>query len=172
MSTLAALYDIGLPVCVVATKVDKFGTVGEVEKAREVVREGLGLPEGQPLMVSSVTGAGIRELWKVVMEASEQVVEDVRNPGNREEEEEGGEAWEDSDELVYEQGFDWVHAQFNEDYSDDDFMTTGAGTGAGQQAEFGEEESTDGPARQRDEKITLKLSLERLKQMGGTNSVP
>ncbi|KAL7505037.1 hypothetical protein ACHAXN_002576 [Cyclotella atomus] len=45
---LAALFDMGVPIIVVATKSDKL-KANEIEPAMRNIREGLGLPDGQPL---------------------------------------------------------------------------------------------------------------------------
>lgn len=57
---LAALFDMGVPIVVVATKTDKLSK-NEVEYRLEDIRDGLGLPEGQPMRVSSRTGEGDRK---------------------------------------------------------------------------------------------------------------
>ena len=53
-AVLAALFDMDMPLVVVATKLDKLKG-SEVESAMRTIREGLGLPDGQPL--SAVTNA-------------------------------------------------------------------------------------------------------------------
>ena len=83
----------------------------ELEKLK--IQKGLGLPSGQPLVVSSETGEGVRELWKILIEACEELVEEIN--GVEVEEEEGGfyddgEGYgeEGEEELMYDQGYDWV----------------------------------------------------------------
>ena len=76
-AVLAALYDIGVPLIVVATKSDKLKG-SEVESAMEIIREGLGLPDGQPLRVSGVTGEGIKDLWRIVLDACETRVDELK----------------------------------------------------------------------------------------------
>jgi len=76
-AVLAALYDMGVPLLVVATKVDKL-KANALPKAVEGVRVNLGLPEGQPLCVSSVSGEGIKEVWKILLDACEEKVEEWR----------------------------------------------------------------------------------------------
>jgi GTP-binding protein len=124
-AVLAALYDMGVPLIVVATKVDKLQKT-EVEPSLEIIRRGLGLPHGQPLCVSSVTGEGTKELWKIVLEACEVRVEELRDKLERAgadkdeteekqyetiplEDEENPLLFEDGEDVVYDQGFDWVH---------------------------------------------------------------
>jgi GTP-binding protein len=120
-AVLAALYDIGVPLVVVATKVDKLNKA-QVEPSLEIIRQGLGLPDGQPLCVSSVTGEGTKELWTIILEACEARVEELRDKFGRankkdeveEEEYETDEEgkpmlFEDGDDIAYDQGFDWVH---------------------------------------------------------------
>ncbi|CAB9522684.1 GTP-binding protein EngB [Seminavis robusta] len=117
---LAALYDMGVPIVVVATKVDKISS-NSLERQLLDIRNGLGLPEGQPLCVSSVTGEGTKQLWNVIMEGAEIGVEEYRNKFHR------GEAEDDqqldatfnddeSDEVeeeesYYSQGYDWVQSE-------------------------------------------------------------
>ena len=57
----------GLPTLVVATKVDRLQK-NAVEPSRMRLYEGLGLPDGQPLMLSSKTGDGRGEVWKAITE--------------------------------------------------------------------------------------------------------
>lgn len=77
-AVLAALYDLGAPLLVVATKVDKLSS-NELSTSLEAVRTGLGLPEGQPFYVSSTTGVGIRELWQIILDACEDRVSEIRD---------------------------------------------------------------------------------------------
>lgn len=77
-AVLAALYDLGLPILVVATKVDKIKSKEALRSSLEEVRLGLGLPEGQPFYVSSMTGEGVRQLWSIIMDACEDKVEELR----------------------------------------------------------------------------------------------
>lgn len=141
-AVLAALYDMGVPLVVVATKVDKLAK-SEVEPSLEIIRQGLGLPLGQPFCVSSLTGEGTKELWSIILEACEVRVEELRETleraGKKEEAEEEYETvplddegnpllFEDGEDIVYDQGFDWVHDSAvmydadSEDYSEEDEM--------------------------------------------------
>eukprot|EP00980_Cylindrotheca_fusiformis_P028936 scaffold22680_cov107-Cylindrotheca_fusiformis.AAC.5 len=115
-AVLAALYDSGVPILVVATKIDKVSNKQDQETSLEAIRNGLGLPEGQPLHVSSITGEGIKDLWRIIMEACEAGVEELRTKLL----EQGGgdddavledEAYymEDGEEIAYSQGYDWIH---------------------------------------------------------------
>src|SRR3569623_845266 len=75
-AVLAALYDMGVPLIVVATKLDKISSQNERQRCLETIRVGLGLPENQPLAVSSVTGEGCRSLWRIILEACETGVKE------------------------------------------------------------------------------------------------
>lgn len=88
-AVLAALYDMGVPLLVVATKVDKIRSKNSLAPALEEVRMGLGLPEGQPFCVSSLTGEGVKQLWSIIMDACEDKVYSLREEleGRREEHE-------------------------------------------------------------------------------------
>jgi len=77
-AVLAALYDMGVPILCVATKVDKIRSINALQLALEEVRNGLGLPDGQPFYVSSVTGEGIKQLWNIILDACEDKVLDLR----------------------------------------------------------------------------------------------
>ena len=109
---LAALFDMGVPIVVVATKVDKVSK-NEIEGRLTEIRVGLGLPEGQPLSVSSVTGEGTKALWNIIFEACETGVEEFQQKferggldGDAKEDEE--EFVDDNDDEYYSQGYDWV----------------------------------------------------------------
>lgn len=134
-AVLAALYDSGVPIIVVATKVDKITTVplngdngpppSELINALQAINEGLGLPEGQPLCVSSVTGAGIKDMWRIIMEACEDGVEELRQKlleqGGEDDKESfnEAEAFEDEEDVVYSQGYDWIHDSASVMYEDE-----------------------------------------------------
>jgi GTP-binding protein len=117
---LAALYDIGVPIVVVATKIDKLSK-NELDRSMETIRDELGLAEGQPLQISSVTGEGTKALWTIIMEACEIRVDELkqkRERDNEQVEEVGGLAmdedgnmmtFDDGEELAYDQGYDWIH---------------------------------------------------------------
>lgn len=141
-AVLAALYDRGVPILVVATKRDKISSQQEQEQLLTIIQDELGLPEHQPLSVSSVTGEGCRELWRIILEACEDCVNEIKSKYdenvNIEEEEEYDDydddkdtndtcieqleehhVFDDSDEdYVYDQGYDWIHAN---DYEHDEF---------------------------------------------------
>jgi GTP-binding protein len=117
-AVLAALFDMGLPLIVVATKIDKLSSHRQVEEALQVINEELGLPEGQPLCISSITGQGIKELWKIILEACEGRVEELRSAsenGRLDDDialplpEEQKELFDDDADIAYSQGYDWVH---------------------------------------------------------------
>ena len=141
-AVLAALYDIGVPLIVVATKSDKLKG-SEVESAMEIIREGLGLPDGQPLRVSGVTGEGIKDLWRIVLDACETRVDELklalqegRDDGGvmrvLDEEDEIDEWYKDDlledenfedEDVYYDQGYDWVRGESDDEGSGgyDDF---------------------------------------------------
>lgn len=114
-AVLAALYDMDVPIVVGATKVDKL-SVNELGPALETVREGLGLPDGQPLCVSSVTGEGTKDLWRIILDAAETRVEELAEKAQgltaSETAEDGDddEAAEffDDEEYEYDQGYEWA----------------------------------------------------------------
>lgn len=116
-AVLAALFDMGVPIVVVATKIDKISSVFEREQLLQAIQNGLGLPEGQPLCVSSVTGEGCRDLWRIILEACESCVAEfkskfVEDSSIAKEVEEEKDPWfefEDGDDVVYDQGYDWIH---------------------------------------------------------------
>jgi GTP-binding protein len=125
-AVLAALFDMGVPIAVVATKTDKISSTNEREKQLFEINQQLGLPEGQPLCVSSVTGEGIRDLWRIVLEACEAGVAEkfaqyqeksaeTDDEDDYDDDEEGIGAFEDSEDIVYDQGYDWVHGNYYED---------------------------------------------------------
>jgi len=74
---LAALWDLDVPLVVVATKSDKIPKRLLPSKLK-VIQEGLGLPEGQPLHVSAVTGDGTKQLWNVIMDACEERIDELK----------------------------------------------------------------------------------------------
>jgi GTP-binding protein len=127
VTILNALLDQGLPLLVVATKIDKLSSSEEAERCLLDIRQGLGLPRGQPLLaVSSVTGQGTRELWRIILEACESTVQELRrryhNDNDKDEysddddEEDEAIAFEDNDDdVVYSQGYDWIRDIDNDD---------------------------------------------------------
>ncbi len=137
-AVLAALFDMGVPLIVVATKSDKLKT-SEVESAMADIRDRLGLPDGQPLRISCVTGEGIRELWGIILDACESRVEELKLAleGGRDDggvmrmepdeddfyddfDDEEGEHFDDDEDLVYDQGYDWVRSDVGEISNMDD----------------------------------------------------
>ncbi|THF83776.1 ribosome biogenesis GTP-binding protein YihA/YsxC [Cohnella fermenti] len=60
----------GIPICIVGTKADKL-TKSQMPKHGKIVRETLGMPKGQPLVLfSSETGQGRDELWSIIEQAA------------------------------------------------------------------------------------------------------
>lgn len=126
-AVLAALYDLGVPLVVVATKIDKVSN-NQLPHCLETIRDGLGLPEGQPLAISSTTGEGTRDLWKIILEACEEGVrtkklkydeETQKRQGEEREEDFDEDDFVDDDDVVYSQGYDWIHGDSM--YAEDDF---------------------------------------------------
>ena len=126
-AVLAALYDMGVPIVVAATKIDKLGT-NALGPALEEVRDGLGLPEGQPLCISSVTGEGTKDMWRILLDACETRVDELKKKAEgkaaiAEDEEDGDEdSFDDSEDFEYSQGYDWIQSfeEDGENYTDDD----------------------------------------------------
>ena len=98
-AVLAALYDMGVPLLVVATKLDKLKNDAERTRQLQTIQQGLGLPEGQPLAVSSVTGEGVKQLWNILLEACETSVVEFRQTYD----DDAAKLQEDNDD-VYEPG--------------------------------------------------------------------
>jgi GTP-binding protein len=134
-AVLAALFDMGIPLIVCATKVDKLSSQRQIDDALNVINKELGLPEEQPLCVSSVTGLGIKDLWRIILEACEGRVEELRETAEQGDKEDDDnpmllsdeEDLDDDSEVSYSQGYDWVHgsvmyeAEEGElNYNDDD----------------------------------------------------
>ncbi len=118
-AVLAALYDMGVPILVVATKVDKIKSNIALSDALEEVRIGLGLPEGQPLFISSVTGEGVKKLWGIILDACEDKIfylkEDIEGVNRNDSEldpdepfllDEEGNLIENEEPIA--EGLDWV----------------------------------------------------------------
>lgn len=62
------LAGFGIPVEVVATKIDRLGR-GTWPRVREQIRTSLGLSVAErPLLASAESGEGMRELWKTIDE--------------------------------------------------------------------------------------------------------
>ena len=135
-AVLAALYDMGLPLLVVATKVDKLKS-NALSNQLEEVRVGLGLPEGQPYCVSSVTGEGVKQLWTIIMDACEDRVdelkEELESGGNKasidkdDAEAHGNVQLDDEgnfiEEEMVDEGFEWIQSFA---YHDDDKTAFGS----------------------------------------------
>jgi len=130
-AVLAALYDLNIPLLIVATKVDKLAK-NDIESSLEVVQRGLGLPPGQPLCVSSVTGEGISTIWRILMESCEtrvfEINENMRKFGEYDRPDDfdtiklddKGEFPDDDDDVQYSMGYDWIQSLNNEEIFDDD----------------------------------------------------
>lgn len=180
-AVLAALFDMGVPIAVVATKTDKISSSTEREEQLLGINQRLGLPEGQPLCVSSVTGEGIRDLWRIVLEACEAGVAEKfaqYNEKSAETEEEDadddeidsneGDLFEDSEDLVYDQGYDWVHGNYVEDDLEDGDED---GESSGEENSFDYEDDDDFfydpdiPNVQNQPKETLKDLRRRVRDM-------
>jgi hypothetical protein len=125
-----------VPLIVVATKSDKL-KANEVELAMGTIRDGLGLPDEQPLRISAVTGEGIKDLWGIILDACEMRVDELKlsieegkDDGGvmrvaldeesesddfyddfESEEDYDEDYFEDGEDLVYDQGYDWVQSE-------------------------------------------------------------
>jgi len=78
-AVLAALYDLNVPLCVVATKVEKL-QVNECDSCIQRISVGLGLPEHQPFVITNVTGESVKDFWNINMDAC---VENIANSKQR-----------------------------------------------------------------------------------------
>lgn len=137
-AVLAALYDMGIPILVVATKKDKMSSQNELIYQTNQVRDGLGLPDGQPLCVSSKTGEGVKQLWSIIMDACEERVEELRQEleegvkkaviseddpeayGNIQLDDEGNFLEDEEEDGIGMEGYEWVQSF---QYYDDSVMT-------------------------------------------------
>ncbi|WP_027092075.1 ribosome biogenesis GTP-binding protein YihA/YsxC [Cohnella thermotolerans] len=81
----------GIPLCVVATKADKLGK-SQLPKHAKQVRETLGMPKDQPLVLfSSETGMGRDELWSIIEQAADLPAISPSEPQNDPQESEDNE---------------------------------------------------------------------------------
>merc|ERR1711957_559461 len=98
------------------------------------------LPDGQPLCVSSITGEGVKEVWRIVLDACEEKVDEWRGDDEEEDDDEDGDGMEEYDgdtiqldsrgewidaeggeeELEYDQGYEWVQNYESDGYVNDD----------------------------------------------------
>mmetsp|Transcript_878 Transcript_878/g.1311 ORF Transcript_878/g.1311 Transcript_878/m.1311 type:complete len:453 (+) Transcript_878:76-1434(+) len=131
-AVMEALYENGRPICVVATKADKIMSSStddiELNKNLIAIQKGLGLPEGQPLTVSSVSGLGIKDLWRIIIDTCEDHVAELKSKAEQgasffEQEDATNDEWQedtlvDDESMVYSQGYDW---QGTIDAGSDDF---------------------------------------------------
>jgi GTP-binding protein len=178
-AVLAALYDLGLPLVVVATKKDKMKNAAELERQLTLIRDGLGLPENQPLCVSSTTGEGCKDLYKIILETCEGAVADFKSQyeggggGDASSDSEAiseryqaDEEWDSMDEPVYSQGYDWVHDSGGVMYEggDDDFYDDMEESEdyVGTDDDQDDGDSNDVPVPQRE---TLKSLRKKVRQM-------
>ena len=109
-AVLAALYDMGVPILVIATKVDKIRSKLALEDSLEEVRNGLGLPEGQPFYVSSMTGEGVKQLWGIIMDACEDKVLELREDMEGGSKENGNEIDPDETIMLDDEG-NWIEEE-------------------------------------------------------------
>lgn len=157
-AVLAALFDMGLPLMVVATKVDKLSTQTQVDEALAVINRELGLPKGQPLCISCVTGTGIRDLWRIIMEACEGHVGELRNGVERgdgqqqqqkqlQQNDEDAEYFDndddDDDAVAYSQGYDWIQGSVMYEAEDGDYARSSNDGEEDEEAEDGDYDDDD-----------------------------
>lgn len=186
-AVLAALFDMGVPLAVVATKSDKL-KASEVEPAMRAIREGLGLPDGQPLRVSGVTGEGVKDLWRIILDACDarvgelkSAIEEGKDDGGvlrliadddiddddfyadyDDEDDDEEEPFDDSEDVYYDQGYDWVQGSDNdsdnggEDGSYDNFYDEDAYIEDDPEAMM-MKKNTENEEKQRSEKEAFKL---------------
>lgn len=182
-AVLAALFDMGVPLIVVATKSDKL-KANEVDTAMASIRDGLGLPEGQPLRVSGVTGENVKELWRIILDACETRVEELKTAiaegkddggvlrvlAEEEEEddfysdysdEEEAEEFDDDDEdIYYDQGYDWVQSGSDTDDEGgiyDNFYDADGIIEESWMSDSTQQKMSENEARQRADKEAFKL---------------
>lgn len=187
-AVLAALFDMGVPLVVAATKSDKLNK-SEVAAAMATIRDGLGLPDGQPLQVSGVTGEGVKDLWRIILDACETRVQELRLAmedgsddggamrGALDEESEGGAfdddfeeedvdgRFEDGEDVFYDQGYDWVQDEISpngEGESPDQFYD---GDDFAEEDEFEGEISNEEAQRLERESFQLKHLRRRVDEM-------
>jgi GTP-binding protein len=125
-TVLEALYQSGKPICVVATKADKIvsspstSTISSSGSHRmlsdnlQAIQDVLGLPEGQPLTVSSVTGLGIKDLWEIILEACEAHVAECKaklENGNNYNKEDDDDTWKDGEQNIIDEDYNMVYSQ-------------------------------------------------------------
>jgi GTP-binding protein len=182
MVALEAMYEMDIPVVVVGTKSDKLGVTASKEDPGKAIRDGLGLPDGLPLMVSSVTGSNVKQLWKIIMDAAESLVDEVKSGefrGASAEEDEArrrGEMEGDGEELGYAQQFEW-RDDWTAPASTEVAVNGGKFYGKEGQKEGGEGEgelAAEGAPKLKPQsnKITLRSALDRLKLIEKKGSVP
>ena len=122
---IQTLFDMDIPILIVVTKMDKVSSLTQKEQFIRTIQEELDLPQ-LPLCVSSVTGENCNTLWQIILDACEtcvmqmkqryEVVPELDDESEDEGEEEYDASWfaemefEDSDDLVYDQGYDWNNA--------------------------------------------------------------
>jgi hypothetical protein len=124
---------MGVPLLVIATKVDKLSS-NALSNQLEEIRVGLGLPEGQPFCVSSATGVGVKQLWTIIMDACEDKVDELRQvieSGGKEIALDDAEAYGNiqlddegnfmDDEEDVDEGYEWIQSFA---YHDDDEKTS------------------------------------------------
>eukprot|EP00557_Chaetoceros_sp_GSL56_P000163 CAMPEP_0176501332 /NCGR_PEP_ID=MMETSP0200_2-20121128/14101_1 /TAXON_ID=947934 /ORGANISM="Chaetoceros sp., Strain GSL56" /LENGTH=541 /DNA_ID=CAMNT_0017900205 /DNA_START=203 /DNA_END=1829 /DNA_ORIENTATION=+ len=147
-AVLAALYDMGVPIVVVATKKDKISSQNQILSQMEQVRVGLGLPYGQPLCISSKTGEGVKQLWSIIMDACEDRILELREKvekggkaavvsdddpesyGTIQLDEEGRFIEDDDQDDVMMEGYEWIQSFARHDNDNDSYERKG-GRGAG-----------------------------------------
>lgn len=131
-TVLDALYQSGKPICVVATKADKIvsrpstsmintsssssssGSHRMLSDNLQAIQDVLGLPEGQPLTVSSVTGLGIKDLWEIILEACEAHVDECKaklENGHHYNNEDDDDTWNDEEQNIIDEDNNMVYSQ-------------------------------------------------------------
>eukprot|EP00934_Nitzschia_sp_Nitz4_P009190 Nitzschia sp. Nitz4//scaffold5_size260463//172262//173527//NITZ4_000999-RA/size260463-processed-gene-0.139-mRNA-1//-1//CDS//3329555391//9180//frame0 len=107
---MSSLFEAGMSILVVATKIDKLSS-NERDKCLKTIQDMLELPEHQPFAVSSITGEGIKELWRILLDGCESGVADLKAEmvGEQDDDED-----ENNDDYVENDG------EFDDAFLDDD----------------------------------------------------
>jgi GTP-binding protein len=189
-AVLASLYDMGLPLMVVATKADKFSTQVQIDKSLEVINQELGLPKGQPLCISVVSGQGIKDLWRIVLEACEGHIDEFRNnveqgkdnteqerqPMNKGSSTTEPEYFEDDDddaEIRYSQGYDWIQGSVmyegeegdaSYDDGDDDYERRSGGSANEDDDNYDDDDESDDNASDNKNDVPQKETMKYLRK--------
>lgn len=146
---LNSLYDMGLPLSIVVTKIDKIKSFPELEQCLKLIQQELDLP-APPLVISSLTGQGIKDLWKIILEASQLRINEIKGLQTQDEQNQittlSRLDYIEDEDVHYDQAYEWSESsqdsiidpdddqydefeltedEPNEDESNNQFATTG-----------------------------------------------